>query len=695
MHLPPPSARPQSGRALVPAGFLLVSLVALSVPTAGQQAGRGAATPPPPTAERVAFEAWIDGQAQSALAARRQRVTALRTAEEVRTYSKQARASLVAMVGGLPTITAPLNAQITRTQQRDGYRMEHVIYETMPGLKVTAIVYVPAGGGPFPAVVGVAGHAIEGKASTTYQHAWISFARRGFVVIAIDPPGQGERIEYWDTGKNASRIGFGTREHSMTGQQLLLTGSHLAKFMVQDARRAIDYLGTRGDVDMARVAVAGNSGGGTQAALLAFGEPRLAAIVSSCYMTSWQHMWQTPGPQDMEQVLPGLIASGYDFADFAIAAAPRGFLVSSAIKDYFPIAGARQVFAELQHVYGLLGQPTRVAMVENDAPHGWEKPLREGAYRWLGTWLKNPGPALEAPLTPDAPPTLNVTKTGQLATSGGTRTIRAIHADEARAIARRRKPATTEPLRVLMGLPSARPVPRINVRRPSPAGATAEALVIEVEPGVHLPATLYRPASAGSNAGAALVIDDRGTAKSPRTAALLASGHTVLALDIRGTGPLGPTSTGGEYSSAYRIAARSWMLGTSVVAWQTRDVLAGLALLRQEAPKAASYTLYARGQTAPAALFAAQFDRPAAITLEDSIVSYLDLATGDEYREAALMVIPRVLMVTDLPELMRLAAPARITLRGPITPQGQPVSKAALAERMGSAVPANVEVAID
>ncbi len=688
------SVRICANRVVLPAA-LIAAFLALDVSTSGQQAGRGAATQPPPPAERAAFEAGIDGQAQAALAARRERIAALDTAEEVRAYGKQARTSLVAMVGGLPTITAPLNARITRTQPREGYRLEYLIYESLPGLKVTANVYVPAGAGPFPAVVGVAGHAIEGKASTTYQHAWISFARRGFLVIAIDPPGQGERIEYWDKGKNASRIGFGTREHSMTGQQLLLTGSHIAKFMIQDARRAIDYLATRGDVDMARVAVAGNSGGGTQAALLAFGEPRLAAIVSSCYMTSWQHMWQTPGPQDMEQILPGLVGRGYDFADFAIAAAPRGFLVSSAIKDYFPIAGARQVYAELQQIYAALGQPTRVAMVENNAPHGWEKPLREGAYRSLGTWLKRPGPADEAPLKPETPATLNVTPTGQLATSDGTRTVRAIHADEARAIARRRKPVTEEALRSLMAIPPARPVPRVNVRRPSPAGQGVEALLVEVEPGVQLPATLHRPASAPVGAGAALVLDDRGTAKSSRVAALVASGHTVLALDIRGTGSLGPTSTGGEYSSAYRIAARAWLLGTSVVAWQTRDVLAGLALLRQEAPKAASYTLHARGQTAPAALFAAQFDRPATLVLEDSVVSYLDLATGDEYRESALMVVPRVLTLTDLPELMGRAAPARVTLRNPMTPQGQPLGKTELAQRMGTAIPANVDIAVD
>jgi hypothetical protein len=54
----------------------------------------------------------------------------------------------------------------------------------------------------------------------------------------------------------------------------------------------------------------------------------------------------------------------------------------------------------------------------------WEQPLREGAYRWLGTWLNNPRPTAKAPLKPDPPASLNVTKTGLLATSDGARTIR-------------------------------------------------------------------------------------------------------------------------------------------------------------------------------------------------------------------------------------------------------------------------------
>lgn len=645
---------------------------------------------PPPSPHRVAFDAWLDTQAYDALASRRKTIASLTTAEAVATRQAAIAATLARTLNPLPPTDAPLNARITRTQRRDGYRIEHVLFESLPGYRVTALAYVPDGPGPFPAVLGTAGHSVEGKAHTLYQHAWISMARRGFLVLAYDPPGQGERLEYYDPATKKSSVGVGVPEHVMTGQQLLLTGSTLAAYMVQDGRRAIDYLLTRGDVDRTRLAVAGNSGGGTQAALLAALEPRLAAIVASCYMTSWQQLWRGPGPQDAEQIVPGFLSSQLDFADFAIAAAPRGFLVSSAIRDYFPIEGARGCHTELRRVYGLLGAGDRVAMVENDAPHGWSQPLREGAYRWLRTWLSGPdAAAAEAPLTPDDPATLHVTATGQLATSDGSRTTRAINLERAKALASGRPAASVDALRAAVQVTGTRPPARIVERTPL-GDARRERLIIEVEPGVRLAGTLMRPAAGAPQAGAALVVDDRGTHASAEADALAKAGHTVLALDVRGTGDLAPVTGESGYAATYQFAARAWLLGTSVVAWQVRDVLAGLEVLRAEAPAATTRAVHARGLTAPAALWAAQVDRPATLVLEDGLISYLDLAGADRYQDASLMIVPGVLTVTDLPELMARAAPTRIELRAPRTATGAVITPAELAARMGVPVPPNV-----
>src|SRR5690606_891383 len=226
-------------------------------------------------------------------------------------------------MGGLPGTKTPLNARITGRLDREGYRIDALVFESLPGFYVTASLYIPDGRGPFPAVLGTAGHSAEGRAAEPYQRVWANLARRGVLVLAFDPPGQGERLQYFDPATGASRIGVGTPEHSHVGRQCLLTGTSIARYFVWDGVRALDYLLTRPDVDPTRIGVAGNSGGGTQAAWLGALEPRLAAIDSSCYITSWKELWQGSGPQDMEQVLPGFLAEGLDFADVIAAAAPR------------------------------------------------------------------------------------------------------------------------------------------------------------------------------------------------------------------------------------------------------------------------------------------------------------------------------------------------------------------------------------
>jgi hypothetical protein len=293
-------------------------------------------------------------------------------------------------------------------------------------------------------------------------------------------------------------------------------------------------------------------------------------------------------------------------------------------------------------------------------------------------------------VTPEPIDALRATSSGQLATSSGSRTVRAINADEARALAATRPALDDAGVRALLGDVSARPALRIVERRGRAETGEGERLLIETEPGVRLQGWLRRPAVA--TGPAVLLVDERGaTLRGATLDTLVASGHTVLALDIRGTGVLAPRTGASGYSGAYQFAARAWLLGTSVVAWQVRDVRAGLDVLRVEAP-ARQRILHAAGQTVPAALFAAQSDRPDAVVLEEGLVSYLDLATADVHDRATLSVVPGVLRVTDLPELMERLAPVPVRLLHPRSAAGTPVRVGEMKARAGRELPANVTI---
>ncbi|MBK5294006.1 MAG: acetylxylan esterase, partial [Acidobacteriia bacterium] len=374
------------------------------------------------------LDAWLTRIAERQWTARTAQVAAIHTPEDVARRQRYIREKMLASLGGLPEKT-PLHAVITGHLERDGYRVEKLIYESLPGFKVTANVYVPLNGtAPFPAVIGVAGHSITGKAEPAYQSAWISMARRGFLVLAIDPPGQGERSEYWDAAAGKSRVGIGTREHTMAGLQCLLTGTNIARYQVWDGIRGFDYLLTRKDVDGKRIAVAGNSGGGTQSAYLAVAEPRLAAAAPSCYITSWEKLWFAPGPQDAEQNLHGFLRDGLNFGDFLIAFAPKPIQMMTATRDFFPIDGARATYEETARVFQAAGVKDHVAMFEYDDGHGWSKPRREATYRFLEKWFhQRLEEGLEGALTIEPAENLQATATGQLSTSGGSETVSSLN----------------------------------------------------------------------------------------------------------------------------------------------------------------------------------------------------------------------------------------------------------------------------
>ncbi|MCX6586255.1 MAG: hypothetical protein NTX13_06720, partial [Acidobacteria bacterium] len=89
-----------------------------------------------------------------------------------------------------------------------------------------------------------------------------------------------------------------------------------------------------------------------------------------------------------EQVFPGFVQKGLDFGDFALAYAPRPFLMTTAIRDYFPIAGARMTDKQNQRLFDLLGQSEKAGYFDFDDTHGWSQPRREAAVRFLAKSLQ-------------------------------------------------------------------------------------------------------------------------------------------------------------------------------------------------------------------------------------------------------------------------------------------------------------------
>ena len=228
--------------------FCLVSVFAAAADVPPADAFR---VLPPITTEGPEISAYLKYQTEMAWKQdeqRRQVWENIRTEKDLLKVQDEIRKHLLAMLGGLPSQKTPLRARITGQIPMDGFHIEKLIFESLPGIYVTALVYVPDDGPrKHPGVLVPAGHAPSGKAY--YQALCQRLAQHGYVVIAWDPVGQGERSQFWDAKTGKSRYNLICAEHAILGNLAYLAGTNLARWAIWDGIRAVDYLLTRPDVD--------------------------------------------------------------------------------------------------------------------------------------------------------------------------------------------------------------------------------------------------------------------------------------------------------------------------------------------------------------------------------------------------------------------------------------------------------------
>lgn len=596
-------------------------------------------------------------------------IAQLKTPEAIAARQKYVRERMIAEIGGFPEKT-PLNARITGTVEREGYRVEKLLFESMPGFYVTANVYVPKSVGPFPAVLGTAGHTDNGKASAIYQHGWIAMAKRGMLVLAYDPPGQGERLLYFDPQSGRSKIGAGTAEHIQAGVQCLLAGTNFARYEIWDGIRAFDYLLTRKDVDPRRIAVAGNSGGGTQTAYLQVFEPRLAAAAPSCYPTSWRQLWDDPGPQDAEQNFAGFLADGLDFGDFFLAFAPKPVKIHAAIRDFFPIEGARATFREERRIYETIGAEQKIGFFEFDDTHGWSKPRRESTYQWFDRWLlgketNGAEPEFDTEYDRD----LEVTAGGQVASLPRSETVQSLTAKEAAKLYAQRRAANLTDSAALRRIVGERLRLTTGAR---PIDAAGDRLRVPPFGPERKPAILYlNPAYQAGDADAA---------------SMERMGYVVYAPLLRGWELPAAERNKSGYNAYWKTSMRAILVNKSLTGMQVEDALAAFAYLAGRGDVDPSRIgVHGKGSGGVVALHVAALEpRVAKVATESAIVSYMDVIRAPLHSGMAELIVPGVILDYDLPDLERMIAPRKVWRVDPRTPAGVRTVERGISRREGA-----------
>jgi cephalosporin-C deacetylase-like acetyl esterase len=609
------------------------------------------------------------------------------------------------MIHGLPERN-PLEPVVARKFERQGYRVENVMFQSRPDFWVTGNLYVPTTGpGPFPGIISPCGHYPLARMQPDYQLAYLSLVRSGFVVLACDPIGQGERRRYWNpaTGETEDGLEESVYEHSMPGQVLLLLGENLTHYMIWDGMRAIDYLLTRPEVDKERIGCTGHSGGGTLTEFISALDERVQCAAVN--QAGTRHRWPVTirpesrvGPSDIEQNLFPAALYGIDHCDLQIAIAPRPQLAT--IENYSP--GFHLAAEHIRAGYQLLGAPQKFATEEATDPHAWTVKLRQATTNWFCRWFHNrPGPETEPEFEPEPPENLYCTPTGSVRDARQGHTIFSVMLQkQAKLPPPREAPADPQAVdsfrremqdRIRSLLHFRRSEAPLAVRSlvTTPRkGYRIEKLEFMSEPGIYVPAWVFLSDGKAEKPRATLWVNEGG--KEPDglefgpLEALARKGQLVAAIDVRGVGdtlpPHSPSITeppGFRHLFDVETAASymAWMMNESLFGMRVQDVVRAVDYILSRADVDPNgVRVIGKGAGALWALYAAALDhRIDEVLCEDGLLSYRALAQVDRYLHGAGIFVPDVLKHFDLPQVAAALAGRRLTLRNPVDAMKRPV----------------------
>ncbi|MEP6536225.1 MAG: alpha/beta fold hydrolase [Bryobacteraceae bacterium] len=259
-----------------------------------------------------------------------------------------------------------LNPKSYGRLERDGYSIDKILIQTLPGYYLGGNLYQPLHrSGKLPAVLLAHGHWKYGRLQNEVEYSVpalaVNLARQGYVVFAYDMVG------YNDTKQTP---------HSFGGQDEQLWSFSPFGLQLWNSIRSVDYLFSLPNVDSGKIAITGASGGGTQTFMLAAVDERVRfAAPVNMISDSMQ------GGDPCEDA-PGLRFGTFN-TEIAAVIAPRRMLIVSSTRDWTKHTPYEE-FPAIRKIYELYGKPNRLRSAHVDAPHNYNKESREAVYRFFG-----------------------------------------------------------------------------------------------------------------------------------------------------------------------------------------------------------------------------------------------------------------------------------------------------------------------
>ena len=537
-------------------------------------------------------------------------------------FRDQRLTALRESLGRFPPLPKDLNIETTGRIEGDGYRIENIVFESRPGLLVTANLYLPAKPREsMPAILFSHSHH-NPKTQGELQDMGMTWARQGWLVLVMDLLGHGERRQhpFVSSDQYLKPFRVGRQDYYFrynVGLQLQLVGESLMGWMVWDLMRGVDLLCSRECVDKDRIVLIGSvASGGDPAAVAAALDPRIAAVAPFNFGGPQPDY---PIPEDAEkefyyfgvaywETTRCLRLGGRDgFAHWVIAAsaAPRGLIYSHE----FAWDRARDpVWPRLEKVFSFYDTRDRLAVATGRGHLKGRPPEsthcnnvgvvhRQELYPHLARWFDMQTPADEFQnrhevdellcITPAVAKRLDPQPVYELARK---------LADERIAVARKniasvdfaaRRTILRNGWSRLLGniTPARNPIVK-TVEREERNGVVVERIVLEVEPGIVVPLVVMWARNERSDPlPVVIALADSGkqkflTARPDAVSTWLEAGCAVCLPDLRGFGETSAGDSHGPRSVGTTLSCRDQVLGQTLLGSRLRDLRSVLQFLR-------------------------------------------------------------------------------------------------------------------
>lgn len=601
-----------------------------------------------------------------------------------------------------------LNVRKVSEYKFDGFRIENVIFESMPGWEVNGTVYLPENEGVYPGVVCPTGH--SSKTYPNYQRSAQVFARNGYIAVSFDPPGSIGELSYMNDHFTNGLIGY-------------LTGIWSQTHFIIDALAALDYLETREDVDKdLGFAMTGVSGGGQTTLECAILDDRIKFFAPVCCLTThekcaFQDLYTgCPETYAIRQLKEGLTNAEY----LSIAAPKPCLIVAGKGDEVLDYREATKVYQRAKRFYGLMGDENLIDMfIDEESGHAYTVKMANIVVERMNRYIRKKDTGAEQLTEEDI---IYVDADKLLCRPSNKVNMYTVNRDEAAKLENKRHmPETAEEKRDYIRSKAIQILGIENEYNGVLANAKTEngkvnwqhrmqKLELFVNQDIRVPALLLKRENHQGRVPALLFADEKGKWEGFRQDGFLTRSarfpereHAdreplVLSIDVSGTGELTPEPSYYDLTFWNDIERVLTYLSISaakpIMGRRVRDIIAAIEYLqKRDDVDENRIMLGGRGIGAIAAMHAALiWGKAYRLICLNMLSHYGSMAEKFPFACRQSIIIPEILKYYDLPDIAEVVPAGRLVLINPLDCAGNLIDADEASKLYGKAIKKGAQV---